>query len=161
MHLRRFNAVVFALAAAFGTTAMAQTPSPSNPATNPSTGTGATPGGIPPSTTTPGTGNTSPGMGGTGTSPGIGGTTRPELGGTGPGHGMIDFSAVDSNRDGFVSRAEASGAGLGGQFTTLDKNNDGRLDRAEFAAHRGDNARVPGMRSGTSSSTGTGPMSTR
>lgn len=150
MHLRRFNAVVFALAAAFGTTVMAQTPSPSSPAAKPSTGSGATPGGIPPSTT-------SPGMGG----PGVGGSTRPELGGTAPGRGMIDFGAVDGDRDGLVSRAEASRAGLGGQFTTLDKNNDGRLDPAEFAAHRGDNARVPGMQSGASSSTGTGPMSTR
>jgi hypothetical protein len=69
----------------------------------------------------------------------------------------VDFGAIDSDGDGLISRAEASRAGVAGQFTKLDKNNDGRLDRAEFSAHRGDPARTPGLQSGTSSSsTGTG-----
>jgi hypothetical protein len=44
-----------------------------------------------------------------------------------------DFSSIDTDKDGFISRAEASKAGVAGQFTTLDKNNDGRLDRSEFS----------------------------
>ena len=120
MHLRTLSVLVLATGTAFCTVAIAQAPNP----TQPSTGTGATPGGIPPSTTIPGT---------------------------------VDFGGIDADGDGFISRAEASRAGVAGQFTKLDKNNDGRLDRAEFSAHRGDPARTPGLQSGTSSSsTGTG-----
>ena len=141
MNLRKLSLLACAVGTAFCTGVLAQ--APTNPATSPSTGTGATP----PSRTAPGTGMTpSPGVGGA-TSPGVGSTTP-----GGGGMGTMDFSAIDSDHDGFISRAEASRAGLGGQFTTLDKNNDGRLDSAEFAAHRGD-AHTPGMQSGTSSST--------
>jgi hypothetical protein len=70
----------------------------------------------------------------------VGGVTS-GTGPTNPGPGVAgtrQFGTVDANRDGFVSRAEASSAGLGGQFNALDRNNDGRLDQSEFAAHRGD-----------------------
>ena len=139
MHLRTLSALAFAIGTAFCTVAIAQAPTP----TRSSTGTGATPGGIPPSTTLPGSGPAT----------GVGSTTpgRSAMGGT------VDFGAIDSDGDGFISRAEASRAGVAGQFTKLDKNNDGRLDRSEFSAHRGDPARTPGLQSGTSPSTsGTG-----
>ncbi len=149
MHLRKLSVLAFAIGTAFCTVAIAQTPTP----TPPSTGTGATPGGLPPNTTIPGTGTT--------TSPGATGPTTPGVGGTSPGRSAmgetLDFDAIDTDHDGFISRAEASRAGVAGPFTTLDKNNDGRLDRSEFSAHRGDPARTPGMQSGTSpSTTGTG-----
>jgi len=139
MHFRKLSVLAFAMGTAFCTTAIAQAPTP----TRPSTGTGATPGAIPPSTTMPGSGPAS----------GVGSTTpgRNAMGET------VDFVAIDSDGDGFISRAEASRAGVAGQFTKLDKNNDGRLDRSEFSAHRGDAARTPGLQSGTSpSTTGTG-----
>jgi hypothetical protein len=149
MHFRKLSILAVAMGTAFGTTAVAQAPTPPPP----STGTGATPGGLPPNTTIPGTGTT--------TSPGATGPTAPGAGGTSPGRsamrGALDFDAIDTDHDGSISRAEASRAGVAGPFTALDKNNDARLDRAEFSAHRGDPARPPGMQSGTSpSTTGTG-----
>ena len=139
MNLRKLSALACVAGTAFCTGVLAQ--APTNPATSPSTG--ATPS----SRTAPGTGMTP--------SPGVGGATSPGVGSATPSHGGMGttgFRAVDSDHAGVISRAEASRAGLGGQFTTLDKNNDGRLDSAEFAAHRGD-ARTPGMQSGASSST--------
>lgn len=138
MH-RTLSVLVFAMGTAYCTVAFAQAPTP----TRPSTGTGATPGGIPPSTAIPGA---APATGVGSTLPG-----RSALG------GAVDFGGIDSDGDGFISRAEASRAGVAGQFTKLDKNNDGRLDRSEFSAHRVDPAQSPGLQSGTSSSsTGTG-----
>lgn len=136
MSLHKLSVLAVALGTAFCTGVLAQTSSPSSPSTRPSTGTGATPGGIPPATTTPAPGAVTPGP--TTSSPGA--------------RGPMDFNAIDSDHDGFISRAEASRAGVGGQFTTLDKNNDGRLDRSEFSAHRGD---APGMQSGAPPTTGT------
>jgi hypothetical protein len=138
---------LLAASAAFCTGVLAQTSSPASPS-HPSVGSGASPGGIPPSATTPGGATPSPGTGGPST-PGVRAPTVP-----GP-RGAPEFGSVDLDRDGHLSRSEASRAGLGGQFTVLDKNNDGRIDRSEFAAHRGENGRAPGMQSGTSPSGGT------
>lgn len=132
MSLRKLSLLAAAVGMAFCTNVLAQT-SPSSPPTSPSTGTGATPGGIPPSTTP---------------RPGPGGTVT-------PGHpGAMDFTAVDLDRDGYISRAEASRFNLGGQFPTLDKNNDGRLDPSEFSVHRSETGRAPGMQSGATPSAG-------
>jgi hypothetical protein len=142
----RLKAIAFTLAAALAAPALAQ--APTAPPTNPATGTGATPGAIPPGTAAPG--------------PAVGGAVRPESRSPATGRAATDFGTIDTNRDGFISRAEASSAGLGGPFATLDKNNDGRLDPSEHAAHRGDNGRIPGMQSGTSpSTTGAGTTTTR
>jgi hypothetical protein len=147
MRLRKLEILVFTLAGALSAAAIAQSPTPATPPTNPSTGTGATPRGIPPALTAPGTGGPA--------------TTPPAGGNPAPGDRVtLDFTAVDSDRDGFISRAEASLASLGGQFTILDKNNDGRLDPSEFAAHRPENVRIPDTRTGSASST-TGTMSRR
>lgn len=44
------------------------------------------------------------------------------------------FEALDRDRDGSISKAEASTApALMNAFVTLDKNRDGKLDRAEFS----------------------------
>lgn len=133
MHKLSFLAVV--LGAALSTGVLAQAYGPSGPAPQPSTGTGATPGGIPPATTTPSPGGAAGGP-----------SSRVQS-----ARGPMDFNAIDTDGDGFISRAEASRAGVGGPFTTLDKNNDGRLDRSEFSAYRGD---VPGTQSGAPPTTG-------
>lgn len=45
------------------------------------------------------------------------------------------FARMDTNRDGFVSKAELpAGHGLRAHFGMVDKNRDGKLDRKEFAA---------------------------
>jgi hypothetical protein len=148
MHPRKLEFLVFTLAGALSAAAIAQSPTPATPPTNPATGIGATPGGIPPARTAPGAGGAT--------------TTPPSAGGNIPpgNRATLDFAAVDSDRNGFLSRAEASRASLGGQFTILDKNNDGRLDPSEFAAHRPENVRIPDPRTGTASTT-TGTMSRR
>jgi hypothetical protein len=148
MSLRKLSLLAAGVGMAFCTNVLAQTP-PSSPPTSPSTGIGATPGGIPPSTTTPAPIPPGPGAGGTTTRPGPGGTVTPG------NPGAMDFTAVDADRDGYISRAEASRFSLGGQFATLDKNNDGRLDRSEFSVHGSDTGRAPGMQSGTAPSGGT------
>jgi hypothetical protein len=58
----------------------------------------------------------------------------PRTGATWPTGSPQNFSALDKNQDGYVSRMEAAEGGLTRSFTDLDKNNDGRLDSAEFAA---------------------------
>jgi hypothetical protein len=48
--------------------------------------------------------------------------------------GQTAFSALDQNKDGSISRIEAtSDQSLGAQFTLLDQNQDGALEPAEFA----------------------------
>lgn len=44
------------------------------------------------------------------------------------------FKALDTNRDGFISREEAKGSTAEGIFDSLDKDRDGRLSRSEYAA---------------------------
>jgi len=45
------------------------------------------------------------------------------------------FAQLDADRDGFLTRAEASQlAGLAQRFDRFDADRDGKLDRAEFAA---------------------------
>jgi Ca2+-binding EF-hand superfamily protein len=44
-----------------------------------------------------------------------------------------EFSAMDTDRDGYVSKTEAQQAGLG-NFNVADKNGDGRLDSNEVAS---------------------------
>ena len=45
-----------------------------------------------------------------------------------------DFSALDKNGDGHISRDEAKDATWSNRFTELDKDNDGRLSQSEFNA---------------------------
>ena len=43
------------------------------------------------------------------------------------------FHALDKNKDGYISRAEAKGnPTLAGKFKEADKNGDGKLSRAEY-----------------------------
>jgi EF hand domain-containing protein len=44
------------------------------------------------------------------------------------------FKALDTNRDGFISREEAKGSTAEGIFDALDKDRDGRLSKDEYAA---------------------------
>jgi Ca2+-binding EF-hand superfamily protein len=43
------------------------------------------------------------------------------------------FSAMDTDRDGYLSKSEAQQAGIG-NYTVADKNGDGRLDSNEVAS---------------------------
>jgi len=64
------------------------------------------------------------------------------------------FQALDKNKDGFVTRAEAKGTPHDKDFTSLDKDNDGKLSRQEHAAapeHAGEKA-ASGSTSGGGSS---------
>ena len=47
-----------------------------------------------------------------------------------------DFSAMDRNNDGYISRDEARDAPWNNRFTEMDKDNDGRLSLGEFDAMR-------------------------
>jgi hypothetical protein len=63
------------------------------------------------------------------------------------------FQAMDKNKDGSISRAEAQGTPHAKDFTSLDKNNDEKLSREEHAAapeHAGDKAAAGSTSSGTS-----------
>ena len=56
---------------------------------------------------------------------------------TSPGAAVIDYrlELLDKNKDGFVSREEASGVPtLVKDFDKFDRNRDGKLDRAELEA---------------------------
>src|SRR5262245_27408991 len=44
------------------------------------------------------------------------------------------FDALDTNKDGYLTKMEAEQAGAMPDFTTADKNGDGQLDATEFAA---------------------------
>jgi Ca2+-binding EF-hand superfamily protein len=45
------------------------------------------------------------------------------------------FNALDKNKDGYISRAEAKGnPALAAKFDEADKNHDGKLSRAEYLA---------------------------
>lgn len=44
------------------------------------------------------------------------------------------FQALDKDRDGSITKAEAKGTPHDKDFATLDKNSDGKLSRAEHAA---------------------------
>jgi hypothetical protein len=48
------------------------------------------------------------------------------------------FSKLDTNKDGYISKAEAKkDKELSKSFDSLDANHDGKLDPAEFAAYGG------------------------
>src|SRR5262245_17299510 len=59
------------------------------------------------------------------------------------------FKALDTNRDGFISREEAKGSTAEASFDALDKDRDGRLSRDEYAA--GITGASGGATSGTTS----------
>ena len=53
------------------------------------------------------------------------------------------FRALDKNRDGFISRAEAQGSPHQQDFDALDTNRDGMLSREEHAAAHARSAAAP------------------
>lgn len=56
-----------------------------------------------------------------------------------PTPGQTDLSALDTNRDGSISRVEAQmSPSLSAQFGTLDANANGALEPAEFSRFEGD-----------------------
>lgn len=58
-------------------------------------------------------------------------TDAPSAGGASGG----EFTKLDSDKDGMVSKKEASkNKGLTAKWDTLDTNKDGKLDQGEFAA---------------------------
>jgi Ca2+-binding EF-hand superfamily protein len=63
------------------------------------------------------------------------------------------FKALDKDKDGSVSKAEAKGTPHDKDFAKLDKNNDGKLSREEHAAapeHAGSKAATGGTAGGSS-----------
>lgn len=55
------------------------------------------------------------------------------MGGMGPGHGEIDFAAIDTDGNGLLSRAELQ-ARAQARLAAADANGDGILDRTEIIA---------------------------
>ena len=53
------------------------------------------------------------------------------------------FRALDKNKDGFISRAEAQGSPHQGDFEALDRNRDGMLSREEHAAAHARSSSAP------------------
>jgi len=45
-----------------------------------------------------------------------------------------EFSKLDKNKDGYISRAEAKGSDHEKHFSKYDKNRDGKLSKREFSA---------------------------
>jgi EF hand domain-containing protein len=60
------------------------------------------------------------------------------LGQRGAERAAARFSALDRNRDGYISREEARDAAWAGRFREVDLDKDGRLSRSEFDALPGD-----------------------
>ncbi len=72
--------------------------------------------------------STSPGGSGPGASSGPAASAAPSA----------DMSKLDTNKDGYISKAEArKDKALSKVFDSLDTNKDGKLDPAEFAAYTG------------------------
>ena len=72
------------------------------------------------------------------------------------------FSAIDRNRDGYISRDEAGGS-WDSRYSTLDKDRDGRISKSEFEAAHGaagasadKDARSPSTTGGMGGSVGAG-----
>lgn len=58
----------------------------------------------------------------------------------------MDFSKVDEDGNGFISRAEAARHGrLGDNFKRLDRNQDRQLDKAEFSRFETMTKEAPGQ----------------
>lgn len=56
-------------------------------------------------------------------------------GATGAGGGQVQFESLDANRDGFITRQEASRSrDVSGRFEALDTDRDGKLSPTEFGA---------------------------
>lgn len=49
----------------------------------------------------------------------------------------LQWDKLDANKDGYLSKEEAKAGGLAMDFTAVDKNGDGRISKAEFAAIQG------------------------
>ena len=62
-------------------------------------------------------------------------STSPSTGAAGGSAGGDVFTKLDSDKDGMVSKKEASkNKDLASKWDTLDTNKDGKLDQGEFAA---------------------------
>ena len=87
----------------------------------------------PPSSTSPST-----------TSPSSPSSTSPSSGAAGGAAGGEQFTKLDSDKDGMVSKKEASkNKDLSAKWDTLDTNKDGKLDQAEFAAFESSGSTAP------------------
>jgi hypothetical protein len=70
-----------------------------------------------------------------GTSPATPATPASPGKGAAKGHGKKDFSALDANGDGSLSKDELKAeASISAKFRELDKDKDGKLSSAEFSA---------------------------
>ena len=68
-----------------------------------------------------------------------GGSSSPSTGATGAAAGGDVFTKLDSDKDGMVSKKEASkNKDLTAKWDTLDTNKDGKLDQGEFSAFEAD-----------------------
>jgi hypothetical protein len=80
--------------------------------------------------------------------------------GASTGSDLLRFDALDTNRDGVLSRQEAQRSDdLADAWSRVDSNGDGRIDRFEFTAFEGRVSSVYGISgTGNAQDAGQGPL---